>query len=325
MHVPGSVMTISYYLTEYDESDYEAIVRIVKAVQPDEFESVENLSDQDANQRRAGRRSLRWQAAVGGEVIGFGSVSQSPWLEPAMPFGNVVVQPDHQRRGIGRALLERVEATARDLAARTLLTYTQEDRPRAMRFLEAAGYEEYDREWRSTLNLGTFDPAQWADAVERVTSSGVRIASIVELRETLPDWIERLYDLYSSVEEDVPTPLPVRSVPLAEFERRNLGRKLMPEGFLVALDGDEFVGLTEPQRVEEYDDVIAQDMTGVAAPARGRGIATALKVTAATWAKENGYRSIRTYNNRSNAPMLAINDKLGFVRDFATVEYRKGL
>ncbi|NIT64923.1 MAG: GNAT family N-acetyltransferase, partial [Gammaproteobacteria bacterium] len=82
--------------------------------------------------------------------------------------------------------------------------------------------------------------------------------------------------------------------------------RLIAEGFLVAVDGDEFVGLTEPQRVEERDDVISQDLTGVAAQARGKGIATALKVTAAAWAKQSGYTSIRTYNNQANAPMLAV-------------------
>ena len=318
-------MTVDYYLTEYGGADYEAIVSIATAVQPDDWSSVEELSDWDANQRRAGRRTLRWHAAVDGKVIGFGSVNQSPWLEPATPFCAVMVHPDHQCRGIGRGLLERAEATARGLAAHTLLTDTQEDRPRAMRFLEAAGYEEYDREWRSTLDLATFHPGQWRDAVDRVAEAGIRIASITELRETEPAWFEQLYDLYSTVEQDLPTLLQIRSVPEAEFETLNLGRKLIADGFLVAIDGGEFVGLTEPRRVDGHDDVIEQDMTGVAARARGRGIATALKVTAATWAKANGYRSIRTYNAQSNAPMLAVNDKLGFVKDVATVEYRKEL
>ena len=162
------LLSVDFQLTEYDEADYEAIVRIVTAVQPDDWETVEELADWDAKQRHAGRRMLRWQAAVDGVVIGFGSLSQSPWLEPTMPFGNVMVHPNHQHRGIGRALLERVEATARDLGARTLLTYTQEDRPRAMRFLEAAGYKEYDRQWRSTLDLATFEPDRWRRVVLRV-------------------------------------------------------------------------------------------------------------------------------------------------------------
>lgn len=287
--------------------------------------TVDDLEDWDSNQRRAGRRLLRWQAIVDGDVVGFGTVSQSPWLSSATPFGNVMVHPDHQHRGVGRILLGRVEATARYLSAHTLLTYTQEDRPRAMRFLEAAGYQEYDREWRSTLDLTTFDPDRWTDAVHRVTDSGIRFTSVAELRETVPDWVERLHELYAAVETDVPTPLSIQPVPVAEFEKLNLGRKMIAEGFLVALDGDEFIGLTEPQRVVGDDDVIAQDMTGVTARARGRGIATALKVTAATWAKGVGYRSIRTFNAQSNAPMLAVNEKLGFTRDHATVEYRKDL
>ena len=269
-------MTVDYTLTEYDAADYEAIVAITKAVQPDEFVSVEDLSDRDANQRRAGRRVLRWLAAIDGTVIGFGSVSQAPWLEPATPFGNVMVHPEHQHRGVGRSLLEHVEATAADLAARTLLTYTQEDRPRAMRFLDAAGYEEYDREWRSTLDLTTFDPARWEASVVRMTGSGIRLASVAELRETVPGWLERLHELYSSVEIDVPTPLTIYPVAADEFERLQLGRKLIDEGFLVAIDGDEFVGLTEPMRVEGEPDAIEQNMTGVARHARGRGIATAL-------------------------------------------------
>ncbi len=317
------LMDVDFELTEYDEADYEAIVRITKAIQPDEFISVRDLSEWDANQRTAGRRLLRWQARRDDEVIGFGSVSQSPWLEPDMPFVNVVVHPDAQHQGVGRALLDRVETTADELGARTLLSYTVETRPRAMRFLQAAGYEEYDREWRSTLDLGTFDPAEWSDAIDRVTSSGIRIASVAELREAEPDWVGRLHELYASVEVDVPTPLTIHPVPVAEFETLNLGRRLIDDGFLVAIEGGEFIGLTEPQRVEDEPESIAQDMTGVAAKARGRGIATALKAAAATWAKDAGYTSIRTYNAQSNAPMLAVNDKLGFVRDHATVEYRK--
>jgi GNAT superfamily N-acetyltransferase len=318
-------MTVDYHLTEYDEADYEAIVAISKAIRPDDFVSVLDLRDWDAIQRRAGRRLLRWQAVVDDTMVGFGSVSQSRWLEPATPFGNVMVHPDHQHRGIGRALLARVEATARDLAARTLLTYTQEDRPRAMRFLGAAGYAEYDREWRSTLDLTEFDPKAWSDAIDRVRSVGIRITSVAELRESYPDWVERLHALYASVEADVPTPLDVHPADIDDFEALNLGRKLIDQGFLVAVDGEEFVGLTEPQRVDGDDSVIAQELTGVARKARGKGIATALKASAAAWAKGAGYESIRTYNAQSNAPMLAVNDKLGFVRDHATVEYRKDL
>jgi len=47
----------------------------------------------------------------------------------------------------------------------------------------------------------------------------------------------------------------------------------------------------------------------------------ALKARSAIWAVENGYASIRTRNSQSNAPMLAINDRLGFTRSHGTVVY----
>jgi mycothiol synthase len=158
-----------------------------------------------------------------------------------------------------------------------------------------------------------------------VESEEIRILSVAELRETVPDWIGRLHELYVETEDDVPMQFPIDQMSRDDFEALMLGRKLLPEGFLVAVDGDEFVGLTQPDRVDGDDDVIAQEMTGVAAKARGRGIATALKVAAATWAKDTGYRSIRTYNAKSNAPMLAVNEKIGFVRDRGYIEFCKDL
>ena len=265
-------LTVSYTLTEYDEADYEAMIRIVK-----------------------------------------------------VRYTDIEVHPDHQHRGIGRALLERVETLAAERGVESLITNTEEHRDRTIRFLEAAGYVEIDRDWRSTLDLDEFDRNAWSDAIARVTASGVQIVSAAELRETFPDWIDRLYELYVEVEGDMPVQIPIDSMPRDDFEALMLGRKLLPDGYLVAVDGQDFVGLTQPDRVDGEPDVLAQEMTGVTASARGKGIATALKMAAAIWAKDAGYRSIRTYNSKSNAAMLAVNEKIGFVKDYGFIEYKKEL
>ena len=71
------------------------------------------------------------------------------------------------------------------------------------------------------------------------------------------------------------------------------------------------------------DGWLDQWLTATRREARGRGIALALKLRVAKYALELGYKTIRTDNDTRNAPMLAINDKLGFVRQPALISVVK--
>ena len=53
-------------------------------------------------------------------------------------------------------------------------------------------------------------------------------------------------------------------------------------------------------------------LTSVAASHRNRGIATALKRAQIAWAARHGYRELMTSTQAANAPMRAVNDKLGY-------------
>jgi RimJ/RimL family protein N-acetyltransferase len=53
-------------------------------------------------------------------------------------------------------------------------------------------------------------------------------------------------------------------------------------------------------------------LTSVAASHRNRGIATALKQAQIAWASRSGYRELMTSTQADNAPMRAVNDKLGY-------------
>ena len=314
-----------YRLAQDGDVDYDAIVSISLAVRPDDYVSVADLRDWDDNQRRASRLCARWLVHVDDTMVGFAYVGESVWFERTMVVVRVLVHPEYQRRRYGRTLLEHAEATASERGADRLLGWTEETRPRAMRFLKRAGFREIDREWQSTLDLENFDPATCQDIINQVTASGIRIVSLATLADERSDWKRELHRLSVQVDADVPTSIPIVAVPFEDFEALTLGRRLLPDGFLVALDGDQMIGLTEPVLVEDEPTAIAQWMTGVSGEYRGRGIATALKATSAIWAVSQGYRSIRTENAQSNAAMLAINERLGFERDHATIEYLKRL
>lgn len=54
------------------------------------------------------------------------------------------------------------------------------------------------------------------------------------------------------------------------------------------------------------------DMTAVVPDQRGRGIARELKRATVAWAIEHGLTTLETGNDEANAPMRAVNARLGY-------------
>jgi GNAT superfamily N-acetyltransferase len=147
--------------------------------------------------------------------------------------------------------------------------------------------------------------------VENAEAAGVRFET--------PDDQDRFYDLYSRLLTDAPDNL---QPPSREYFRKRLGPETGALG-LVAVDGDVWSGFTVLEAREP--DGAWNAMTGVLPEYRGRGLARALKVLAAIEARRRGWRWIGTTNNARNAPMLAVNQVLGYQRTAGIVRLRKWL
>jgi GNAT superfamily N-acetyltransferase len=145
------------------------------------------------------------------------------------------------------------------------------------------------------------------------------------------DYLRRLHALESELVAHVPyhdgqVDAPHFETWLKGFEENP---DLLPEANLVAVDGEKLVGMTNLWASQATDRILYTGFTGVLPAYRRRGIATALKVRALTFAK--GHLSsageaplVRTGNEESN-PMLQINLRLGFLHRPADLVYLKEL
>ena len=64
-------------------------------------------------------------------------------------------------------------------------------------------------------------------------------------------------------------------------------------------------------------------MTGTLRAYRGRGLARLAKLAGIRWCAENGVHTLLTANDSQNAPMLAINERLGYRPNLVREEYSK--
>ncbi len=100
--------------------------------------------------------------------------------------------------------------------------------------------------------------------------------------------------------------------PFEAFTQRIFGAAgYRPELQYIAADGDTWVGLALTQPTPETNSLY-NNITGVLPAWRGRGIAQTLKLLVIRAAIGRGVAYLRTNNDSENAPMLAINRKLGY-------------
>jgi GNAT superfamily N-acetyltransferase len=310
---------------EPNHDAYVALAEVDKAVWPDNPTTAVLFKHMDAvrDPQYLFQRLVVYQNDA---LVAFGEYGDVPWsYQPGKYRVSLTVHPDHERRGIGAALYDRILATLSQQGQQPtlLVSGTREDKPQAIRFLERRGFQRVMRWIISELDLTAFDPSPWAGLQEKVQAQGVRILSLSELMERDPEWQHKLWDLDWTLTLDEPSPAPPTRLPLEQFLQQYFsGPEFLPEGEFVALEGERYIGMSGVHNNLADPRKLRTGFTGVVHSHRRRRIATALKLHTIDYARRAGAQSIRTGNEENN-PMYQINVELGFDKLTASLAFEK--
>ncbi len=243
----------------------------------------------------------QWVAQVDGAIVG-SAWAGFEWSVPTRGKGRfwVAVARERRDRGIGGALYGVVEEYLRGRGAWRARTNVDAD-PAGKRFVAKRGYERRGADRVSALDLHR------VELPEPRLPAGFRLEPLGRVR----DRIEELFAICAAGELDMPGDEPETALTLENWKLDDYGvPDLSDEGSFVALGNERAVSLallsTDPERKLAYN-----QMTATLPEFRRQGLAFAVKVGAARWARDAGFERVLTENDSTNVGMLAVNERLG--------------
>jgi GNAT superfamily N-acetyltransferase len=244
-----------------------------------------------------GARFLALVAEVDGELVAWGSASLNTWTsEPGQSGISIYVHPGRRKQGIGSALADRLHQHLGEVGAVRTRAFVHPD---GLEFARNRGY----------------------DGTRQLHFSGVDTRVLPEQPPT-PDGIElvtmdqldprQAYAADSVASLDEPGDSPLDSIDYDQWledvwNAPGLDKSLS----IAAVAGDEVACFTA---VETDGDRAWSGMTGTIPSYRGRGLAKLVKSVALRRCAAAGITAAYTSNDDENAPMLAINNWLGYHR-----------
>ncbi len=258
-----------------------------------------------------------------GVLVGYGLLNWEDYLPPGEFYLWVMSHPERRGAGIGRALYADLMAHAERHPITALTSETNDNDPDSLVWAARRGFAVTRHLFASSLMVNTFDESPFAGVVERAESAGIRFATMADFPNTEP-YQRRLYELNRETGLEIPNNDMV--FPSFEAFKGNVfdSHWYQPEGQWMAVRGEEWVGMSAIRYIPENYSMY-NNMTGVRRAYRGQGIALALKLLTIRYARHLGATVIRTHNDSANAPMLAINRKLGYVPEPGTYKLKRNL
>ncbi len=140
------------------------------------------------------------------------------------------------------------------------------------------------------------------------------------MREVSP---EEVYEIDMITTADVPMTEAITEIPFDEWLKSTWRRPTLTlDGSFAAIEDGRLVCMTMLAANVERGRAFT-DFTATLREYRRRGLADTVKRASLRWAAENGIRAAWTTNDETNAPMLAVNRRLGYTPQLRRVEYMR--
>jgi GNAT superfamily N-acetyltransferase len=314
---------------------YHAYRRIRHAeTRPDDPVKPDDLVEKDMEHEEPFDIRYRYEVTRDGQLLSWFVASTAKPGSPGYDsnkhifWADASVHPDHRRLGIGRTWIPLALELMDRHGCTTLSMGTEEESGHA--FLKWMGAEGRFSGAENRLQLSSVDWAvlrRWAeDGPKRSPATKLEVYDGHLPEEMWEDHCPQFATMLNTMpwEEMDHGDIVVTPAHLADWYGR-MDVQGMSEYTMLTREPDGVIsGITDMQYAPFRPKMIHQGFTGVRTDARGRGLGKWLKAAMLLHVRELYPRLevVITENAGSNAPMLAINTKMGFKQYRAGTEYQ---
>jgi GNAT superfamily N-acetyltransferase len=291
------------------ETDAARYAELLSVLSPKPI-TIQQVHEQEEHFPRDGIRQRLVALDANGGIIGCNNAAHVPYMLLNSFWIQLVVAPDFRRHGVGARLYENALEFARAQGTTRLECEVRDREPDLLRFVQARGFQIDRHIFESVLDLATFDVARFAGVIESVQAQGIRFFTLADVGNTEENQ-RKLYEVNKRNSLDIPGS--EGTFPRFEDFSKFVFQAswFRPQGQILAADGDRCIGLGAVGYFVNTNSTYNMH-TGVLKEYRGRKIALALKLLAIRYSRGCGAVLLRTDNDSQNAPILAINEKLGY-------------